>query len=292
MKKPLLFKIPSSEKESFRVQYEDQPYFYDPLHFHPELQLTYILESNGTFFIGDNIKNFKAGDILLIGANLTHVFRNDKLYYEDSNEEVRAKAISVFFTETSFGADFFELPEAAKIKDLIKKSGRGLKITGETRDLIAPLLETLKDLEGFFRIIKMLEILNLIAENLESDVEYLSSLSYSKFLKESDSKKINDVFEYVMQNFSENIKLSDVADIANMSVTSFCRYFKLRTRKTFSLFLNEIRVGHACKLLKENKYNISEICYECGFNNISNFNRQFKAITNYTPTEYKKKFNY
>ena len=287
MKKPLLFKIPTSEKESFKIQIDDLAYFYDPLHFHPEIQLTYIVESNGTFFIGDNIKSFKSGDILLIGSNLTHVFRNDRIYYD--SEKHRAKSISAFFTEDSFGTNFFNLPEAYKVKRLLQRASRGIKILGSAKEKVSRLLKEIHRYEGFDRILYFLKVLSAMAET--DEVEYLSSLGSSKYLKEADSKKINDVFEYVLQNFSDNIKLNEVAGIANMSVTSFCRYFKLRTRKTFSLFLNEIRIGHACKLLKENKYNISEICYECGFNNISNFNRQFKTITGFTPTIYKKKFS-
>ncbi|MCG8475350.1 MAG: AraC family transcriptional regulator [Cytophagales bacterium] len=287
MKKPLLFKIPTSEKESFRVQLDDQAYFYDPLHFHPELQLTYIVEGTGTFFIGDHIQNFKAGDVILIGSNLTHVFRNEKAYYEEGST-LRAKAISVFFTETSFGEKFFSLPEAYLIKRLLQKSVRGLMFKKVARQKIASKMRVLYQKEGFDRMLYFLELLQEMART--EDIEFLSSIGYSRYLRESDSKKINDVFEFVLANFSKPIKLQEVADIANMSVTSFCRYFKLRTRKTFSLFLNEIRVGHACKLLKENQFNISEICYECGFNNISNFNRQFKAITDFTPTEYKKRY--
>ncbi|BDD10688.1 AraC family transcriptional regulator [Fulvitalea axinellae] len=288
MKKPLLFKIPSSDKESFKVVFDDQPYFYDPLHFHPELQLTYIMEGSGTFFIGDHIQNFKAGDVILIGSNLTHVFRNDKVYYEEGSD-LRAKAVSFFFTEESFGTDFFSLPECYRIKKLLERSSRGVQVRGETRRKVASMMRKVKEYDGFRRLLFFLEILSCIA--LSDEVEYLSSVGYTRYLREADSRKINDVFEYVLTNFPYQVKLQEVAEIANMSVTSFCRYFKLRTRKTFSLFLNEIRVGHACKLLKSNKHNVSEICYECGFNNISNFNRQFKAITGYTPTEFKRRYS-
>ncbi|MDN5200094.1 AraC family transcriptional regulator [Fulvivirgaceae bacterium BMA10] len=281
--KPLLFRVPKSDEESFKVQVDDQDYFYDPLHFHPELQLTLILESKGTRFIGDSIGSFKAGDVFLIGPNLPHVFRNDKQYYEKENN-LRARAISIFFTLDSLGKDFFSLPETIHIQKLLKKSSQGIKIKHKTRTKVIHLMEKIEELDKFGKLLQFLKILDVISHDHE--LECLSSISFGSSFSESDSKKINDVFEYVVKNFSNEIKLDDVASVANLSTTAFCRFFKLRTRKTFTQFLNEIRIGHACKLLLEEDLNITEICYQCGFNNISHFNRQFKNITSYTPTDY------
>ena len=141
-------------------------------------------------------------------------------------------------------------------------------------------------LEGFERFIQLFSILNLLS--LSKELEPLSSVGFDGPQNESDSKKINDVFTYIMNNFSEEVKLQEAASIANMSINAFCRYFKQHTRKTFSSFLNEIRIGHACRLLIEDRWNVRETAFDCGFDNISYFNRQFKNITTYTPSEYVK----
>jgi AraC-like DNA-binding protein len=285
--KPLLFRNPKTEKESFYVQEDRLPRFYDVLHYHPEIQLTVILEGSGTRFVGDNISHFEAGDVVLLGTNLPHVSRNDAMYYEE-NSGLMAHALSVYFKQEAFGREFFELPEATAIRELLVKSSRGLKITGKAREKVYPLIVDMKMLHGFDRLMNLLAILNIVARS--NDTEYISSISYTSPQKDSDSKKINDVFDFVMSHFHEKIKLEEVAEIAFMSPTAFCRYFKLRTRKTFSQFLNEVRIGNACKLLIDGKYNVTEVSYFCGFNNISNFNRQFKTIMEMTPSEYTNRF--
>jgi AraC-like DNA-binding protein len=286
--KPLHFKIPKTSGESVRIQYDEQRHFYENLHFHPELQIMVICESNGTRFIGDSIGNFNAGDLLVLGSNLPHVFRNDKRYYEPDSE-LQARNISVFVDLTAFEDNLFSLPESHTIQKLLLISKRGLLITGETREKVLALIEGMRTMKGFERIIQVLIIFNLLSNS--NEVEMLSSVGFNANLNETDNRKINDVFNYIMNNFSEDIKLSDAANVANMSVNAFCRYFKQHTQKTYSQFLNEIRIGHACKLLIEEKWNIRETAFECGYDNISYFNRQFKDITNFTPTEFVKLHN-
>lgn len=283
--KPLHFKIPKTSGESIRVLHEEQDHLYDNLHFHPEVQIMTILESSGTRFIGDSIGSFSAGDILLLGSNLPHVFRNDRKYYEH-NPMLRAKNISIFFDAESFGDKFFSLPEVYAIQKLLFNCKRGISIKGDTRKKIIRLVKEIPAMEGFDRLIQVFTILNILSHS--SELEILSSVGFNGPQKDSDSRKINDVFSYIMSNFSEDIKLQEAADIANMSVNAFCRYFKQHTRKTFSKFLNEIRIGHACRLLIEDRWNIRETAFECGYDNISYFNRQFKEITSFTPTEYVK----
>ncbi|MTI32312.1 AraC family transcriptional regulator [Xanthovirga aplysinae] len=287
MSKPLFFKVPDSKEVSFRVQYDDLDYFYSPLHLHPEIQLSLILESEGTSFIGESIRPFSEGDLLLIGPNLPHVFRNDKSYYQKGSEK-RARAISIFFKQEAFGPNFFSLPETQKIGTLLSASTRGIEIMGEARNKISYILNHFRDYSNLDRFLQLIKILDIISHS--SDLAYLSSYKHQEPLKDVDNQKIEQIFDFVTKNFDQEIRLEEVASLANMSITTFCRFFKQRTQKTFTLFLNEIRIGHACRLLKEEQYNISQICYECGFNNISNFNRKFKEITGHTPKQYRKKF--
>lgn len=286
--KPVLYSFPKTGRESFSVQIEDDiPHFYDVLHYHPEWQITLIKESVGTRFIGDSIERFSAGDIFMIGPNLPHVFRNDKTFYEEGSD-LRASFVSMYLNDSSFGTEFFHLPETRHLRLLMKKAFRGIRVMGETRKKAATLIEQVVNTEGFDRFLALLSLLNCLATSNELD--YISNMSFYRPQKEIDSKKINDVFDFVMKNFSKTITLEEVATVASMTPTSFSRYFRQRTQKTFSNFLNEVRIGHACKLLLEGDYNVSEISYECGYNNISNFNRQFKAMTKFTPSEYLKRY--
>lgn len=281
--KPIYFQIPRTSGETVRVQYEEQSHFYDNLHFHPEVQIMVIRESSGTRFVGDSIGGFKSGNVFLLGSNLPHVFRNDKKHYNPESG-LKAKNTSVFFDIEAFGEKFLSLPEVYSIQKLLLNSKRGIRVKGDIKRRVAAMVQELLPLQGFDKLIQVFAILNVLATSKE--LELLSSVGFDGPQKDSDTKKINDVFTYIMNNLSEEIKLQEAANIASMSVNAFCRYFKQHTRKTFSRFLNEIRVGHACRLLIEDKWNIREVAFECGYDNISYFNRHFKDIIGYTPSEY------
>ncbi|MEZ4775200.1 MAG: AraC family transcriptional regulator [Bacteroidia bacterium] len=284
--KPIFFQIPQSLGESFSISLDEGPYFFTPLHFHYACQLSLILESTGTRFVGDNIERFEAGDLVLLGSNIPHVFRNDPVYYE-SGSHLKARAIHAFFTPDFPGEKFMSLPETAAIRQLILQAGRGLKIMGQTRKIITEKMLQIGGREGLPRLLELLSMLDILSRS--SELVFLSSRVSDPSLKKSDSDKINDVFNFVMGNYQDDIRLDQIASVAHMSPTAFCRYFKRSTQKTFSQFLNEIRIGHACRMLREESFPISEIGFLCGFNNTSNFNRRFKNITTFTPKEYQKK---
>ncbi|HEY0272286.1 MAG TPA: AraC family transcriptional regulator, partial [Chitinophaga sp.] len=169
--------------------------------------------------------------------------------------------------------------------DLFHRAQRGMKITGATHALLKPEILALPKKEGLDRIISLLHILKILSET--RDYYFLASAGYSHAYNAKDNHKIDEVFKYVMNNFAREISLQDVASITNLSPQSFCRFFKNRTRKSFVQFLNEVRIGHACKRLTEEDWSIAEIAYSCGFKNLSNFNRFFKEIVGKTPKEYK-----
>lgn len=281
--KAVFFKNPTIESTSFHSQEDHQGHFYDTLHYHPEIQITYILESEGTLFAGDKIDRFKKGDIFLFGANLPHVFRNDSEYYEE-NSNLIAHSYSIHFQKNCFGSDFFESPEMTKINALLQSSERGLKISSE--QISHKLFQQIQSDTGVGRILGLLRLLHKISSL--NNLSHLSSISYSNPQKESHNQRINSVFEFVVENFENKINLDDIAKMVHMSAPAFSRFFKQRTRKTFTRFVNEVRTGNACKLLQNGQLSISEIAYQCGFNNISNFNRQFKRITSFTPKAYQK----
>lgn len=280
--KALPFKIPKTEQHSFHVQVDEEPYFYDTLHQHPEIQLTLILESTGSLIYGDHLGAFAPGDIFIIGPSVPHVFRNDPDYYQ--HQGLKAKALTLFFDQQTFGKPFLDLPECVGIQNLILEAERGMKLRPETATILAPMIQELFEAKHLNRLILLLQILNqLTAPDIYA---YLTNRLHTRRLNEAEGKRLNDIFRFTMQEYHRSIRLDEVAAIANMSPSAFCRYFKQHTRKTYLDFLNEYRIGQACKLLKQRDKVIAEVCYEAGFNNLSNFNRKFKAVMNQTPRDY------
>jgi AraC-like DNA-binding protein len=282
--KILPFKIPKTSSESFRLQEDNEPHFYDYLHQHPEVQLTLILSSEGKVIVGDYIGTFKPGDIFLIGPNLPHVFRNDSKYYEGRDQ--RAHSLSVFFEWQSFGEKFLSLPELKSLSEFSKVSERGLYLREPLSCRVGQLIKQMFHKSNMDRLIVLLKILNLLAVNSEKDA-LASSGIYSDF-DEVDGKKLGNVYRFTMNEYHRKIQLEEVASVAHMTTNSFCRYFKKRTRKSYIDFLTEIRIGQAKKLLQQNELSISQICFEVGFTNLSNFNRKFREVCNITPTEFRR----
>lgn len=279
--KALPFKIPHGSKTTIKVDHDVMPHFYDTYHTHEELQIMLVIKGHGSAYIGDKILDFEEGDIYFLGQNLPHVFK-DKLSDEDSEIE----SISIFFLKDFMGAGFLELPESRLLGALFEESKRGIQIEGQLQESITESIWKIYHSDGLHRLLMLVDTLELIAQT--EDVSFISSPGYHKPKRLVDGQKINDVFDFMLANYSREVKLEEIAEIAHMSATAFCRYFKHHTRKTYSRFLNEIRVGQACKMLVDDKLSISNICYDSGFNNISNFNRQFKKILGLTPSEYQK----
>jgi AraC-like DNA-binding protein len=192
------------------------------------------------------------------------------------------------FYENFWGPQFLELPENINLKTVLEKAKRGLQVTGKTKQKVSELLELLQEVEGPSRIIFLIEALNAIANSKQ--LVQLSSMGFKPDLIDAEKDRINAIYEYSIKNFKRKIQLEEIAEVANISPNSFCRYFKSRTRKTYSQFLIELRVGYACKLLIENNQCIKRLCYESGFNNFTSFHKYFKMITGKSPLVYQKEF--
>jgi AraC-like DNA-binding protein len=284
---PIFEKVTITEKQSFALKEEILPFIKIGWHFHPEYELVLFTESTGKRFIGNHTANFGPNDMLLIGPNLPHYMRNDEEFHQ-GNAGLRIRAIVVHFAEDFCGKNFFEMPEMAVIKKLLQKSALGLQITGETQRKLAPMMEKLLLSANYERFKTLLDILHEIS--LSQETYALSSVGYTKFPAREDASRIDEIFEYMLKNYTEEIMLSEIARKTNMSVSAFCKYYKKRTGKTFTQTLNEVRVGHACKLFIEKGLTVSEVGYQSGFNNLSYFHRNFKKITKFTPVEYRKRF--
>lgn len=283
--RPQLLKVTTGPVHSFNIRQDLVPNVNNRLHYHPEIELIHIRNGSGTQFIGDNIKRFNSGDIILIGPNLPHYWRYDEMY---ENQKHQAESTVVHFSENFWGNNFLNLPENKVIRSILEKSGRGLQIEGKTKFRVAEILQNLLYAEGPERIILLMTALLQIAQCNQTMA--LSSMGFKCDFEESENDRMAAIYEYSMANFRKKIQLEEIAAIANISPNSFCRYFKSRTRKTYSQFLIELKVGYACKLLIENKLSIKQLCYESGFNNFASFHKYFKIITGKSPLNYQKEF--
>ncbi|KJD31165.1 transcriptional regulator [Tamlana nanhaiensis] len=273
----------SLNNSSFRARINEYPNFLKVWHYHPEMELVVVLKSEGTCFVGDKIEKFQPKDVVLLGENLPHMWQNDAKYFKPEST-LTAKAIAVHFRKDFLGQYFFETPEMIHLLELFDRSKFGLKFINVSEALINDITNLL-ELEGFEKTITLLHILNKLAKHKQAIK--LASQGYVSAFNVAKGEVLYNVQAYIFKNFNKDITLVDVAKIANMNSSAFSRYFKRVNRKTFSKYLTEIRVGYACKMLLEHKYNIAAVCYESGFKNISNFNRQFKTVMDCTPTQFK-----
>lgn len=260
--------------------------FSAPLHVHPELELTLIVESSGKRFVGDSIEDFESGDLVLVGGNLPHFWSNDEMYSHDKGSD--ALAIVVQFDASFLGPNFMKLSGAQHIEKLLQSSNLGICIINDTRDILSQKMVTLQHMDTFGKVLTLLEMLDILAKS--KDYYFLASPGFKPYLNASDCQKMNKIYAYVYQHINGKLDIVQIADLLNMSISAFCHYFKKRTQKTFTQFVNEIRIGNAKRLLIESDKSISEIGYECGYNSISNFNKQFSTITGLAPRAFRERY--
>ena len=277
--KVLPFKISKQDNVALIYQEDYTPLFYDRLHQHEEIQLSYIANGEGTLVIGDSINKYNPGDIVIIGSNVPHVFRSDP------NDKEKSFMISLFVNTSSLSPNFFELDEFESLQSFFEATIYGLKIF-TNQEILKDLFLQLKAANKLERFILFFKILHGISN---SNYQQLSSFIYPKSYTNSEGKRMGAILEYTMNNFDQPISLHQIANLANLTPNAFCKYFKLRTNKTFVQFLTEIRIEQACKLLiKDSDLSISDIALSSGFMNVSNFNRKFKLLKKTTPIQYKK----
>lgn len=276
--KVLPFKIPKPDFDALIFQEDKGLLFFDKLHQHEEIQVSFIVEGEGTLIVGDTINYYEKGDVIVIGSHIPHVFKSDTTTSQTSH------MLTLFFTERSFGSAFFSLEELKDTTPFFKRSKQGFKATSHKK-MIASQFDSLKNASKLQRFIILLELLQLLSK---SSYTSLSSFIYNKSYTAIEGNRMRDVFEYTMNNFDKDISLTSISEVANMTKNAFCKYFKKRTNKTYITFLNELRIEHACKFLSSNKdLSIAEIAELTGYHNISNFNRQFKAVKLMSPSLFK-----
>lgn len=277
--KVLPFKIPKPEQDAIVFQIDDEEAFYDKLHQHEEIQLSFIVKGEGTLIVGDAINHYSEGDIFVIGSHLPHVFKSDTAITDNS------LMFTLFFSNSSFGSHFFELEELKALQPFFKRSRQGFKVTSK-QNAVKDLFFQLEKASKFNRFMILFQLLKIIST---ANYKSLSSFVYDKKFTDNEGSRIRNVFEFTMNHFKSEITLDTIAEVANMTKNAFCKYFKKRTNKSYFTFLNELRIEQACKLLVSNKeLSIAVIAELSGFNNLSNFNRQFQSIKHQSPSEFKK----
>jgi AraC-like DNA-binding protein len=262
----------------------DEAFFKAPFHFHPEMELVYIVESFGKRIIGDNIESFREGDMVFIGSNLPHVWMNDEIFYSGGTH-LKAKAIVLYFNKDIFSPGFYEMKEASKMNEFFQNAGKGIRINGETKELVAEKFKCILLKRDFEKMVGLFEILHILSQS--RDITFITSDGYHAQLKHAETDRLSAVYKYVQHHFKDNISLGTIANISNLTPQSFCRLFKKRTGKNFVEYLNEVRVAAACKYLLDTDWSISEIAYNCGYKTVSNFNKLFKSITGTSPKIYR-----
>ncbi len=281
-------RLPQEFDKSFIVFRERGTFFPAPWHYHPEYELVLVNVSTGRRMVGDHIGYFEENDLVFMGPKLPHVWVND-LKYLRGEADAEADAIVIQFVDSFLGQGCLDIPELADFKKFLKSAERGVVIKGNTKFRIIKIMKEMLAMSGIQRLSALLSVFEILS--LTSEYEFLASPQFIESFEYESPGRFKIITEYIMQNFTSNITLPEAAAAANMGLTAFCNYFKSQFRVTFVEYLNTIRIGHACKLIAQNRQNIVEVAYECGFNNLANFNRQFKRLKNITPREYRKLLN-
>jgi AraC-like DNA-binding protein len=277
-------KLVVDENSLFHHQEFKQIRFTSPFHLHDEFELIGIVRSHGKLYVGNNVTNFKNGDLFLFAPGLPHCFFNTPGY---ENEGKLAHAVVVLFKRDFLGNNFFGKTEAAQMKKLIGKAEFGIQILNPSARLIQKLV-SLKQKKNLERLSDFLLIMNELAG--KKNMKLLDAEDNLIINDLSVSKVINDVYKYVAENFQKKISFATAASVANMQRAAFCRYFKRKTKKKFTEFVNETRIMHARKLLVETDKTISEVAFDCGYENTSYFNRQFMLCCHTSPGKFRGQF--
>jgi AraC-like DNA-binding protein len=276
-----LINYPTNSSLIIRCNYF--PHFSVPLHYHDEYEIVYVIKSFGKKFVGDVVEDFSPGDLTLFGTRLPHFFMNDQSFY-NGDPSLFCQAIVLQFPENYIPESQLQLPEFAAVKKLLKNSANGLNFSSETAEIAGSLLDQALHSSGMERHLVFVKLIDFLGN---ASFKPIASPGYKNKIENPGEDRMLKLNTYVTRNCTQEITIEKAASVAGMNSTAFCRYFKQKTGKTFVNFLNELRIGHACKFLRHGTQPIQNISEEAGFNNISNFNRQFKKITGKSPKEYR-----
>jgi len=288
--KVVSFTIPVAKEHSIIIQEERLPYFYNYLHRHNEIQITWVISGEGTLIAGNYMHPFKANDIFILGSNQPHIFKSDAAYFEQGSQ-LLVEALTVFFHPNGILSPLMNLPEMSATRKFIQTTDFGLQVPGAHWKTVSDELLNIKKAEGSLRLANFIKLLDYLGSI--KDYHLLSTAADDLHISETEGLRMNDIYQYTMNNYAENITLSQIASIAHLTPQAFCRYFKKHTRKTYLTFLNEIRINEAAKKIVSGNFDsISSVAYQSGFVHVANFNRVFKKVTGKSPKQYLKEYRH
>ena len=272
-------------RKPFVIKKISRPYFSKDFHFHTECQLVYILSGSGTRFIGHSVEQFEAGDLTFVGPNVPHVW-----YSESTSEQKGGEAISLalYLNPGVVCEHLSTFIDTKELSQFFKESERGIKIDGKKKLVITGILQQMLDQKNVALLASFLNIMDQLLD--PTDLTWLNMPNPISSYTGQTPGRVPKLMQYIHENFMEDITLEAAASVAGLQIHSFCRFFKSLTNRTFSEFVNDVRVGFACKLLQQSDLSVSQIALECGYNNISYFNRSFKKIKNISPKEYRNSY--
>ncbi len=282
--KPLYRDIFFTPNTSFSINRFQQPYFDVPWHLHPQYEIIYVLNSSGTRYVGDSIEIFQKHDLVLLGNGLPHCWLNDAIP-DCKGKDFETDYIVVQFNADFLGKDFFKKPELKEVYHFLQQSMRGIHFTGPIIPKVEQKLLAIINKSGLDRIILFFQLLNDLLKC--SSKRLLSSNGFLDKFDFNEHPAIQKVKSYILENFKTGIRLEEAAESAGMTTTSFCRFFKAMQKQPFISYVKEFRIGYASRLLRESHLSIKEVAYESGYDNLSNFYRQFKEVNKLTPKDYK-----
>jgi AraC-like DNA-binding protein len=280
--KPIFEKLALGSEEGFTFKRIRARHFNCPWHFHGEYELILTLLCPGYRMVGDDITPLHPGDLVLVGANLPHIWQCDPRL-DDSR---RVDILLVQFDEDFLGEACLRIPAFHPVRQLLQRAAVGLQFTGKTRSRVAELLQEMARVSGLRRIILFLSALEALASS--PDCHAIASPGFSTGVSPFNQERMNRVFKFIDEQIDQPVRLADAARVASLSSGAFSRFFHQHTGRTFPEFLNQLRIGRACRLLAESELSVTEIALACGFANLSNFNRQFARLKQTTPREYRR----
>jgi AraC-like DNA-binding protein len=274
-------RLPQEADKSFIFYHNNAPFA--AWHNHPEYELSLVTKGWGRRSIGDNIDRFEPGDLVMIGPYVPHEYVCDQDCYKNF-KDIQSECVCIQFDHTFLGQNFFQLPENKALLKVLSDSKHGLKFSKDLAKKLSVMMTAMIKMDDTERLYALFNIFSLLTKKFE--FERLSTPHFVNSFLSNENSVMSKVVQYMMQNFQKNIRVTDLLNIAHMSNSSFCTLFRTTYRMTFKDYLLKLRIGYACRLLMENNKSISEIAYKSGFDNLSNFNRQFKKIKKLTPKEY------
>jgi AraC-like DNA-binding protein len=278
-------KLTDSPEEGFAVKVIRGNSFHCPWHCHPECELSLVLQSGGYRIVGDNISPLEPGDLVLVGGNLPHIYQNDE---HMPGPKPPVHCVVAQFEEQFLGRSLSDLPALLPVRRLLRRASLGIEVTGRTRARAAALMMQLVKLRGLRRLITFLEILDLLANSRECH-----AIASAGFKPEwtpgnaEEQERLGQVCQFINEQLDQPIRIREAARLAHLSEGAFSRFFRRHLRRTFPAFVNELRIGRACRLLAESERPVIEVASACGYTNLSNFNRQFLRFKKTTPRQFR-----